>query len=109
MNTSVMGKEARPNGARPFIPPGLAFAAVLVLWIAFGVTVAANPAGLGELRERIEGLWLPLQVVVWLVFLPWMLALRTWQADWAIWLRLGIVTGLAVATVAAFLPRWYEG
>jgi hypothetical protein len=38
-----------------------------------------------------------------------MLALWAWQADWSIWLRLAAVVGLAVATIVAFLPRWYEG
>jgi hypothetical protein len=99
-----MGK-AVPHHERSFNSPRLAFAAVLLLWIAFGVTLAANPEGLSALWGTIQGLWLPIRAAVWLCFLPSVLGLWAWQADWSIWLRLAAVSGLAVATVAAFYPR----
>jgi hypothetical protein len=107
MNTSSMGK-AVPHYERPFISPKLAFAAVLLLWIAFGVTLAANPGGLSALWGTIQGLWLPIRAAVWLFFLPWVLGLWAWQSDWSIWLRLALVSGLVAATVAAFYPRQVE-
>jgi hypothetical protein len=108
METSTMGKAARAQQARPLISPGLAFAAILVLWLAFGVSLVADSGGLNELWGRIQGMWLPIRAIVWLFFLPWMLALWAWQADWSLWVRLAIVCGLAVATIAAFYPRGYE-
>lgn len=102
-----MGRTA-PHYARPFVSPLLAFAAVLVLWLAFGVMLAARPDGLRELWDIIQDLWLPIRVVVWLAFLPWVLGLWAWQADWSIWLRLAAVLSLAVATAVTFFPRTAE-
>jgi hypothetical protein len=105
MNTSAMGKEALPRPGWFAIPPKVAFALVLILWCAFGAALAMQPAALRDLWGTVAGLWLPIRAVVWLLFLPWMLGLWAWQSDWALLLRLGVVGGLAVATVAAFYPR----
>jgi hypothetical protein len=105
MNTSAMHEAARPRDGRSFVPPGLAFATVIVLWLAFGVSLAADPGGLRDLWGTIQGLWLPIRAAVWLFFLPWMLALWAWHSDWSLWLRLAIALGLAVATLGAFYPR----
>lgn len=104
MNTSSMGRAA-PRYARPFVSPLLAFAVVLALWLAFGALLAANPAGLRDLWDTLQNLWLPIRLVVWPAFLPWVLGLWAWQADWSLWLRLAVVSSLAVATAAAFFPR----
>jgi hypothetical protein len=104
MNLSATGQAARSPAERPFVPPGLAFATIVAIWLAFGVALVGDPGGLVALWGTIQGLWLPLRASVWLFFLPWVLGLWAWQSDWSIWLRLAVVAGLAAATIAAFYP-----
>jgi len=104
VSTSTLGRALRPKFEREFMPTRLAFAAVLLLWIAFAVTLVADPEELAELWERIQALWLPIRAVMWLFFLPWILGLWVWLADWLLLLRLAVVSCLAVGTVGLFYP-----
>ena len=105
MNTPSMRQAARPQTGRLPVPPGIAFATVVVLWLALGMALIADPMGLVDLWSAIEGAWLPVRAMVWLFFLPWVLALWAWQSDWTLWLRLAAMGGLALVTVTAFYPR----
>ena len=108
MNISAIGKAAWPPPGRFVIPPKVAFAVILVLWCAFGLTLAIRPDGLRDLWGVVAGLWMPIRAAVWLLFLPWMLGLWARQSDWTLWLRLAMVGGLAALTIVAFYPRKAE-
>lgn len=81
------------------------FAVVLTLWAAFGALLVVAPGQLDDLWHATRGLWLPIQALAWLVFLPWVLALWIWQASWPLALRLVLVSGLGIATIVIFYPR----
>jgi hypothetical protein len=101
--TSVVTPAARTGPQRG--PAVGVFVAVVALWLAFAVTLIADPGRLDDLWGAIQGLWLPVRAVVWLVFLPWVGALWVWQWPWPLALRLLVVSGLGLATLVAFYPR----
>ena len=105
MNTTATGTSTQPRIVRVSVPPQLAFAVVAALWLAFAAALIASPGTLDALYRAVGDLWLPLRALVWLLFLPWMLGLWAWESGWALWLRLPVVAGLAVATLGAFFPR----
>jgi hypothetical protein len=109
MNMTTTTHEPTDERAGSRVPPRLGFAAVVILWLTFGVALAAMPAALDSLWAAIRGLWSPLQTLVWLLFLPWILGLWAWQAAWPVALRLLLIAGLAVATAGAFVPRRQAG
>lgn len=104
MPTTIAGTPGRETGGFR-VPQRLGFAVVIILWLAFGAALAADPGILDSLWRSIRGLWVPIQVVVWVLLLPWVIGLWVWQMPWMLWLRLLLVAGLAMANVAAFFPR----
>ena len=87
------------------LQPYVIFPIVVILWITFGAALAVNRGALDTAWYWLLGRWLPLQAVVWVLLLPWALALWVWESAWPIWLRLLLVAGLAVANVYVFYPR----
>jgi hypothetical protein len=45
------------------------------------------------------------ELVVWVLALPWMLGLAVWASSWAEWLRLLAICCLSVGWSLAFFPR----
>jgi hypothetical protein len=87
------------------INPIVTFAAVTVLWLAYGAMLVAAPDTLGDLWRAVGDLWLPLKAVIWVLFLPWMIGLWVWQSSWPLAVRLTLDICLGVTTVIAFFPR----
>jgi hypothetical protein len=100
---------ARRGIVERLLQPYVVFPLVVLLWLAFGAALVIDPGVLDSLWHALRGLWLPLQAVVWVLALPWMIGLWVWQMAWAPWLRLLLVAGLAVANVYAFFPRNASG
>ncbi len=71
-----------------------------VFVISLGVTavfcywMATDPGRLGEVWAWTRSLNIFVQMVIWLIFLPWMVALWSWVAPWALPLRLVLVFGV---------------
>jgi hypothetical protein len=81
-----------------------AFLIFTVLWVSFAAALLFNPGILDGVWEGLRGLpWL-VQALVWLLLLPVVAGLWIWETDWALWLRLLLVAGLAVANIVAFYP-----
>lgn len=78
------------------------FAIMVGMWVAFFVLVAASPETLLSIWAWVTERSWPIQVLLWIVTLPWMLALYVWQsglADWARWLIICVVAlGWTVAS-----------
>jgi len=81
-----------------------AFLLFTILWLAFGVALLFSRGALDAVWEGLRGLPWPGQVIVWLLLLPVVAGLWIWETDWALWLRLLLVGGLAVANIVAFYP-----
>jgi len=83
----------------------LFFIVMVGLWGAFIALAIVSPETLTHLWTWTQGLWWPLQIVVWVLFLPWMIGLWVWQTDWSFGVRMAIVAVLAVGWSAASFPR----
>lgn len=77
------------------------FSLSLVATAAFGYHLFTQPARLTELWEWTRSLNILVQGVIWLIFLPWMIALWIWSAPWALPIRLVLV--LAVLAWATWM------
>jgi len=81
------------------------FVVMLGAWVAFFVLVAASPSTLLDIWDWVGGLSWPLEVLLWIVFLPWMLALAVWRSGWPDWLRWLLIVILAAGWTAASRPK----
>jgi hypothetical protein len=90
--------EARPVGIGAW---GLA----IVVWTAVLVLLLASPHTLVDARGWVTDLPVWLQVIVWIVLLPVMIALTAWYTDWAPWIRVTIVVGCVLWTLIGFFPK----
>jgi hypothetical protein len=81
------------------------FIVMVGLWGAFIAVAFTSPGTLTEIWRWAGDLWWPLQVVVWVLFLPWMIGLLVWQADWSFTARMAVILVLAVGWSAASFPR----
>ncbi|HSK51928.1 MAG TPA: hypothetical protein VLA44_04180 [Clostridia bacterium] len=87
------------------VSSGLALVLYAAIWIAVGIALVTNPAALDEAWRTIGALALPLQALVWLLFLPVMAGLWAWGTDWPEVVRLVVMAGLAGWSVLIFIPR----
>lgn len=69
------------------------FAFSIVATAAFGYYLVTEPARLTELWEWTRSLNIVFQGIIWLLFLPWMVALWFWVMPWALPIRLVLVFG----------------
>ena len=84
---------------------GILFAAFAGLWLLFGAAVLVNPAALTDTWNVVGGWPLPVQAIVWLLFLPLMVGLWIWQTDWPLLIRLALIVALAAWNLLVFMPR----
>ena len=73
------------------------------LWVVFFVLL--NNRDLDALAGWIRGLPLPLELLVWLVFFPWVLATAVWTGDWSEGLRLTLVILFAIVWTLVAIPH----
>jgi len=85
------------------------FAAFIVIgWFVFAYFAFAVPGGLLGAWASVRALPLVVQLVVWLLFLPWMLALWVFQTGWPLWLRVLLVLGFVWVTYSMAVPPLFE-
>lgn len=87
------------------VSSGIALVLFGAVWLAFGVAVATNPAMLAEAWHSIGQLPLPVQGIVWLLFLPVMAGLWVWGTDWPDVVRFVVIAGIAGWNLLVFVPR----
>jgi hypothetical protein len=83
----------------------LFFILMVGLWGAFIALAFASPETLGEIWRWAGDLWWPVEIAVWILFLPWMIGLLVWQADWSFAARMTVILVLALGWSAASFPR----
>jgi hypothetical protein len=71
----------------------LMFGLSTIATIAFAYYLFANPAVLNDAWAWIRQLPIIVQLVMWLLFLPWMIALWIWVQPWAVGIRFVLVLG----------------
>ncbi|HSL64578.1 MAG TPA: hypothetical protein VK874_07955 [Gaiellaceae bacterium] len=89
-------------GSRP-LSATIWFVWMVAMWGVFLVLLAA---------DRLDGLWswirgLPLLVegVLWIAFLPWLLATAVWTSSWSGVVRVLLVCCFAVGWTLSAIPR----
>jgi hypothetical protein len=65
----------------------VAFAAVVLLWPAFGAALVLRQDSLDRAWHAFRTAPLPLRVLEGVVLLPWVTGLAIWHGRWALWLR----------------------
>lgn len=80
------------------------FAISLVATAAFGYYLVTDPGRLNEIWEWTRSLNILVQGVIWLLFLPWMIALAIWVLPWALPIRLVLVVGTLGFTTWLLFP-----
>jgi len=83
----------------------LFFIVMVGLWGAFIALAFTSPETLDEVWHRAGDLWWPVEIAVWILFLPWMIGLLVWQADWSFAARMAVIVVLALGWSAASFPR----
>ena len=61
--------------------------------VAFAYYLFTNPAVLGSLWTWIRQLPIVVQLLAWLLLLPWMIALWIWVQPWSVAIRFVLVLG----------------
>ena len=79
--------------------------ACVVLWLIFGTVLLVDSSRLLDLWQAVRDLPLVLEVLAWVVFLPWVVGLWIWQLDWWSWLRVALIVIVAVGGAIVFYPR----
>lgn len=67
-----------------------------IVWLIFFVLLIFWPDTLTDIWEWVEGLATVWQVLLWLLTLPYMLALAIWESDWETWQRILSVVAIAL-------------
>ena len=92
-------REARPGLRAASVAVWLLV--VVVGWAVFAWFAVSAPGGLDGAWHWARSQSLPMQVAMWALLLPWMLALWISQAEWAGWVRWTLIVVLAAVTVIA--------
>jgi hypothetical protein len=74
-------------------------------WMTLAVLVLASPATLTDVWAWIRDLPLGAEVVLWVLTLPWMLALAVRESSWDEWLRILLLVAIAGGWSIASIPR----
>ena len=97
--------DQRPQGERrpPSLGARLWFVWMVLMWVVFFALLSAGR--LDSVREAVSDLNVVVQVVLWIVFLPWLLGTYVWTSSLAEWLRVSLVVVFAVGWTVASWPR----
>ena len=82
---------------------------VVVGWAVFAWFAVAAPGGLDGAWHWVRSQSLPMQIAMWALLLPWMLALWISQTEWVEWVRWTLIAVLAALTVIASVSSARRG
>ena len=68
-------------------------------WVAFAYFALVTPGGLDKAWLSVQAEGIAVRVLMWLLLLPWMIALRLSQLSWPEWLEAASIIGLAIVTL----------
>jgi hypothetical protein len=109
MATHPASPEGVHGSARAARPPrwmdrALAIAILamfVVVWVGFALALSGNGSILDSSWEWLRGLPGPIQVVVWVLFLPIAVGLWIWESTWSPLVALLLVAGMIGWTFVA--------
>ena len=94
------------TGVIPFlVRTGLLFAGFALLWAVLVGAMVLRPDALDAAWAWLTSQLLPVQAVLWLLFLPLTGALWAWSFDWPLIVRVAIVLGIAAWNLLTFRPQ----
>lgn len=76
-----------------------------VLWLALMAAIALAPATVEELWESLRRQPLPIDAVVWLLFLPIAIGIWIWRRPWTPVIRVTLLVALAAWNLFLFFPQ----
>ena len=86
------------------VSSGIALLVFAGLWAGFGLALVRDRARLDEAWQRIRRLPLPVQGIVWLLFMPVLVGLVVWRTRWPLAGRLATIGGVAAWSLLIFIP-----
>jgi hypothetical protein len=84
---------------------GVLFVIFAIVWIAFGAALVLSQGSVDQAWAAIRALPLPVQAIVWLLFLPVLIGLWAWEQTWPLLVRLALVIGIGAWNLLVFLPK----
>ena len=97
------------NGIGLLADSGILFVVFALLWVALGAGILLGHGGVEATWSWLRSLPLPVQGLVWLLFLPVALGLWVWESSWPLLVRAIVVMGIAGWNLLVFLPRAVNG
>lgn len=100
-----MSEAIRDTKARSLPPAGggLWFIWMVGMWVAFFWLLFADR--LDDVWRWVTQLPVLVEIVVWIVFFPWMLGTWVWTGSWPDWLRVALVVCFVVGWTVVSIPR----
>ena len=93
------------NGVAWMAESGVLFVIFAIVWVAFGAALVVSQGSVDQAWAAIRALPLPVQAIVWLLFLPVMVGLWAWEQTWPLLVRLALVIGIGAWNLLVFLPK----
>ena len=84
---------------------GILFVVFAILWLAFAAGLVLSSGSLDQAWATVRGLPWPLQILVWLLFLPVVAGLWIWETTWPLVGRIVLILGVAGWNLLILLPR----
>jgi hypothetical protein len=81
------------------------FTFMVGMWSAFCTLLLASPETLDDIWDWLTGLSLGVEILMWILLLPWALALAVWESSWPGWLQLFTIALLGAGWTALAFPR----
>src|SRR5215210_3645954 len=81
------------------------FGIFAVVWIAFAAGLICSQGTVDHAWQAIRDLPLVVQIVVWVLFLPVMVAVWIWETTWPLIVRLVLILGVAGWNLLVLLPK----
>lgn len=87
----------------------IAWAAFVVIgWAVFFYLMLTTPGGLDGMWSAVRSLPFLVQLAMWALLLPWMIALWIGQTAWPAWIRILLVAGLVWVTLVMSVPPLFQ-
>ena len=76
-----------------------------VIWVALGIFYAVSPDVTAQIMEWVADQAFIVQIGVWIVFLPVMVAVAVWESSLDLWIRITALAGCLLWTTYGLYPR----
>ena len=106
MSQIAVEKSEATCRAVPMPVPGSTFFALMAgLWGSFVTLLAVSPSTLDDAYDWLTGLPVVLEILMWILTLPWSVAYLVYDASWEHWLRVVVVALIVAVHLSVCAPR----